>query len=264
MLATIRGPRSSATMDVMGMAPPGSMTASTVRVAIPLIAVGDRLVLLSFLFGQVGSTTSAGGSPKAGFRNLDLVIAIALVFSAGFTWIGGASRRVVVLAAVSGLAWLGPDVVLAPASPAIIRLVAVGLAPLWPVVVLHLVLAAPSHGRPDPGANEVLDGTLRGRRSAVGRPSGHVRPLLRAGLHAVVQGRPSHHRAPGRDCALSCVRVCMSSASSRGRWLLVGPLTISLHGGLRGRDRWTLVGGLIGGVATTGFALIELARVSTI
>ena len=245
------------------MAPPGSMTASTVRVAIPLIAVGYGLVLLSFLFGQVGSTTSAGGLPKVGFRNLDLVIAIALVFSAGFTWMGGASRRVAVLAAVSGLAWLGPYVVLAPASPAIIRLVAVGLAPLWPVVVLHLVLAATSHGRPDPGRTRYLMGLyavaavlsvarvvtfdpffepdcmpLCKAAPAIIAPPGGMRPLLREGVHVV-------------GLVTGAVLAGWSAHDL-------------VDGGLRGRDRWTLVGGLIGGVATTGFALIELARGSTI
>ena len=239
------------------------MTASAVRVGIPLIGAAYGLVLLSSIVGQVGAPIRLGGLPAAGFRTLDLVIALSLVVAAGVTWIGGGSRRVALLATITGLAWLGPYLVLAPASPTLVRQIAVGLAPLWPVVVLHLVSAATSHGRRDAGRMRILLGLyaiaavlsvarlvtfdpffepdcvpLCNAVPAIFEPPDGSRPVLRQGVHLI-------SLAAGAALASWSFRDLSS-----GRSL--------------GRDGWTLVGGVLGGGAIIGLALIGLVTRSSI
>lgn len=229
------------------------MTATTVRVSVPLLLSAYALVLATVIAGQVGDAP-AGGEPGADIRALDLIVVVKLVVAGAIVAIGGGSRRLALIASTTGVAALGPYFAVDPGTPNLLRLTAVGLTVVLPVLVLHLVIAATGAGRP-----------ARGRKVAF------VLSVLGAFLIVVrvVTYDPFYEPA----CACSHIPAMIEpSAGVRAalldgvRWLALaagGLLTWSTGRGLltetgRRRHPWVLGGGLVAGSAITVSAIMGL------
>ncbi len=235
------------------------MTASALAVAIPLVAAAYGLVLVSFVVGPLGRVVQSSGPPDARLRTLDVVIAIALVGAGAVAWIGGGRRRIGLIAVIGGLSWLALYLALDAGSPTFIRYIAAGLAPLWPVFVLHLVLAATSHGRLERRRWRVLvvlyaiAGLLGVLRVAT------YDPFFEPDCGALCNPVPALFDPPPgvRAILRQGVHLVSLVAGAALAWWSTGDLASR---GRRRRDAWILVGGALGGAAAVALAAIALSR----
>lgn len=234
-----------------------SLTASTIGMAITLIAAAYGLVVLSFL---VGTLAPSGEGPGPAFRTLDVTIAVALVVAGGITLAGGGPWRVAVLAGACALAWTGPIALSEPAASGAVRAVAGGLALLWPVLVLNLAGLSTAHGRLDP-RRRVLLVALYASAGAIAlltwatydpfydpgcRGCGSVPAILDvpAGVRSVIR--------------LSASVVVIAAGLALSWWSFR-----DLSARRRASDRLILAGSLLGGIAIVGEVALAAMTGST-
>lgn len=234
-----------------------SLTASTIGIAITLIAAAYGLSVLSILVGPIAPS---GGTPGAGIRTLDVAIALSLVVAGGMTLLGGGPWRVAVLAATCAIAWTGVVFVSEPAASGAVRAIARGLTPLWPVLVLHLVALATTRSRLDERRRTLLVGLYLGAWAIAVVSLLTYDPFFDPGcrgcrsvpavLDVPAGVRSSLRQVTGIVGIVSGVALAWRSATD-------------LRTARRTSDRMTLVGGVIGGLAIAGI-VITAARSGSI
>jgi signal transduction histidine kinase len=259
VLATIPTPCGPCEHALVTEARRDSMTASALAVAVPLVAAIYGLVLVSSVVGPFGRSVQASGLPGAGLRTLDVAIAISLVGAGAATWIGGGRRHVGLIAVIGGLSWLAPYLVLDAGSPAFIRYTAAGLAPLSPILALHLVLAATSHDRIDRRRWRVLV-VLYGIAGLLGvlRVATYD-PFFDPDCGALCNPVPALFEPPpgSRAVLRQGVHLVSLAAGAALAWWSIGDLASRDR---RRRDGWVLAGGALAGASTAALAAISLIR----
>lgn len=239
-----------------------SLTATTIRLIVPVILGAYGFVLATSAVGRPGEANQIGGPPGIAPGTGDVVVMIALVAAGAVTWFGNGSWRTAGLAIGTGLAWLAPHLPFDPGILSVFRLAAIGLTP---VLTLHLALAAASDGHVRGPRKRILLGLyliavvlaavrvvmydpfyelecVCGHVPAIIEPPPGVRLALRdaVGLSAL---------AAGALLAIwSAGDLASAGRSIRRRWILSsGAVTGSTTVALAGLEFATTVGSPVGG-----------------
>jgi signal transduction histidine kinase len=125
-----------------------SMTARALRLAIVLTGAAYATVLLMASNGPAAGSLRSGGPAGIVPIDPDLVIAYALIGTGAAMGVGGGSRRVSLLTALAGIAWLGSTIARSSNGSDSLRGLGVALEPLLVATLFALVvaLAAPGMG----------------------------------------------------------------------------------------------------------------------
>jgi signal transduction histidine kinase len=123
-----------------------SMTSTALRLAVVVCCAAYATVLVTFAGAPLTGMPRTGVPGGSSLIDPDLIIAYALIGAGAATGLGGGSRRVGLLAALVGVAWLGSSPAGAGHGPQGIGVLGAAVQPLLVVLLLALIVALGPRG----------------------------------------------------------------------------------------------------------------------